>query len=72
MTKTFAEMTAEDLRTIVGEAVEEKLVEMLGDPDEGPALREDVRTRLRKQRERLEAGDRGLEFEEVSRRLGLG
>ena len=35
MPKTVAEMTAEELKELVGFAVEQKLVELFGDPDDG-------------------------------------
>ncbi len=45
MDKTVADMTAGELRQLVSSAVEEKLIQLLGDPDEGLVLRENVRTR---------------------------
>jgi hypothetical protein len=43
MGKTVADMTANELRRLVSSVIEEKLVQILGDPDEGLALRENVR-----------------------------
>ena len=50
MAKILAEMTADELRQLVGLAVEEKLVELLGDPDKGLVLRETSRKRLLRQK----------------------
>ena len=71
MAKTVAEMTGEELRELVGAAVEEKIVELLGDPDAGLLLREDVRKRLLHQSQRVAKGERGETLETVLRRLKL-
>ena len=39
MARTVAEMTGKELRELVGAAVEQKIVELLGDPDAGFVLR---------------------------------
>ena len=44
------------LRCVTGEAVEHKLLELLGDPDEGVILREDARARLQRTLEAERAG----------------
>lgn len=66
-----AEMTRDELREIIEEAVERKLLDILGDPDEGLALRESVRERLLRQREAVRNGERGEDYEAVVSRLGL-
>ncbi len=71
MTKTVAEMTAEELRDVVGTAVEQKLLEFLGDPDAGLVLRENVRKRLLRQKRAVAKGERGESIETVMRRLKL-
>ena len=48
MSTTVAELTVDELKEIVQEAVEQKLTEMLGDPDEGLELREEITVRLRR------------------------
>ena len=50
MAKTVADMTATELRQLVSSVVEEKLIQLLGDPDEGLVLRESVRKRLSRQK----------------------
>lgn len=71
MAKIVAEMTAEELREVVGSAVERKLVELLGDPDTGLEIRENVRKRLLRQKRAVAKGERGEPLEKVVRRLKL-
>ena len=71
MARTVAEMTGEELRELVGAAVEQKIVELLGDPDAGFVLRETVRKRLFRQKRAVAKGDRGELLETVIRRLKL-
>ena len=53
---TIGELSRDELKRRVGEAMEEKPLEMLGDPDEGMILREEVRARLRRTLEAERAG----------------
>ena len=69
MARTVAEMTGEELRELVGAAVEQKIVELLGDPDAGFVLRENVRQRLLRQKRAVAKGERGELLETVIRRL---
>jgi hypothetical protein len=69
MARTVAEMTGEELRELVGAAVEQKIVELLGDPDAGFILRENVRKRLLRQKRAVAKGERGELLETVIRRL---
>jgi hypothetical protein len=69
---TVAQMTKDELRELIEASVEQKLLELLGDPDEGLAIRKSVRDRLLRQKEAVAAGERGEAFEDVVRRLGLG
>ena len=68
---TVTQMTKEELREMIETVIEEKLLELLGDPDEGLPIRTTVRDRLLRQREAVASGERGEPFEEVTRRLGL-
>ena len=69
MARTVAEMTDQELRELVGAAVEQKIVELLGDPDAGFVLRENVRKRLLRQKRAVAKGERGEALETVMRRL---
>ena len=71
MARIVAEMTADELKRLVGLAVEEKLIELLGDPDEGLVLRESLRKRLLQQKRAVAKGERGELLEDVVRRLKL-
>ena len=71
MARTVAEMTGEELRELVGAAVEQKIVELLGDPDAGLVLRENMRKRLLRQKRVVAKGERGELLETVIRRLKL-
>jgi hypothetical protein len=71
MAKILAEMTADELKQLVGLAVEEKLIELLGDPDEGVVLRESLPKRLLRQKRAVAKGERGELLENVVRRLKL-
>ena len=71
MARIVAEMTADELKRLVGLAVEEKLIELLGDPDEGLVLRDSLRKRLLRQKRAVAKGERGELLEDVVRRLKL-
>ncbi len=64
-------MTTEELKEMLGELIEAKLTEVLGDPYQGLELRETVRQRLELQQSAVARGERGESFEDVARRLGL-
>ena len=71
MAKTVADMTATELRQLVSSVVEEKLMQLLGDPDQGLVLRENVRKRLLRQKQAVSKGERGESLQTVVRRLKL-
>jgi hypothetical protein len=71
MTATIAQMTKDEFREMLDAVVEQKLLELLGDPDEGLEIRKAVRDRLLRQRKAVATGERGEPFEDVARRLGL-
>jgi len=68
---TVAQMSRQELREMIETIIEEKLLELLGDPDEGLPIRKTIRERLLRQKEAVAGGERGEPFEEVIRRLGL-
>jgi DNA primase large subunit len=72
MSITIAQMTKEELQEMLEATIEQKLLEMLGDPDEGLELRDDVRERLLRQRQAVAEGERGQSFEDVVRQMELG
>jgi hypothetical protein len=56
---------------LIESSIEQKLLEMLGDPDEGLPIRKSVRERLLRQKQAVAAGERGELLDEVVRKLGL-
>ena len=75
MNSTVAQMTQaefkEMLEAVVETTVEQKLLEILGDPDEGLEVREAVRERLLHQRQAVASGQHGQSLEDVVQELGL-
>jgi len=71
MAKTVGDMTTVELRHLVSSVVEEKLMQLLGNPDTGLVLRENVRKRLLRQKRAVSKGERGESLETVVRRLKL-
>jgi len=50
MAATVAKMTKKELQKMIGAVVEEKLVELLGDPDQGLEIKKSLRNRLLRQK----------------------
>jgi len=71
MTSTIAQMSKEEFKEMIETSIEQKLLEMLGDPDEGWEIRESVRDRLLRQKEAVATGERGQPFDDVIQQLGL-
>ena len=71
MATKVAQMTKSELQEMIETTVEQKLLELLGDPDEGLPLKKLVRDRLSRQKKAVAAGERGKLFKDMVRRLGL-
>jgi len=71
MTTTVAQMTKGELKEMIEITIEQKLLELLGDPDEGLPMRKVVHDRLLRQKQSVTEGERGESFEDVVRRLDL-
>ena len=65
------DLSVEELKTFVGQVVEEKLQEILGDPDWGLELKDEVKARLKRSLEEVRQGKRGIPLEDVVRKLGI-
>ena len=65
------DLTTEQLKTLIQEVVEEKLQEMLDDPDQGLELREEVKQRLRESLDAAERGEESIPVEQVARETAL-
>ncbi len=65
------ELSVEQLKELIKETVEEKLQEILGDPDQGLELKEDVKKRLEESLSAMRAGEEGIPIEQVAKEIGL-
>ncbi len=65
------EMTVDQLKGLIRETVEEKLEELLGDPDWSLELKDTVRERLKRSLEETERGQSGVAIEDVVKKTGL-
>ncbi len=68
---TVNELSIDELKALIEEVVEEKLQEMLRDPDEGLSLRPEVEERLVKSLNQAKESRRTVSAQEVARDLGL-
>jgi hypothetical protein len=71
MAGKVAQMTAKELQKIIGTVVEEKLLELLGDPDRGLKIKKSLRNKLLRQKKSVALGERGEKLEEVAKRLNI-
>jgi len=65
------DLTSEELKSLIQETVEEAMLELLGDPDRGLRLAEDVKKRLQRSLEHVQQGEQVIPAEEVVKRAGL-
>ena len=71
MASTVAKMTKHELKEIIETTVERKLLQLLGDPDQGMVLKKALKGRLLRQRKAVAAGERGESLNAIAKRLGL-
>ncbi len=71
MTTTVAQMTTTEFRDLLEEVIEQKLLELLADPDQGWTLQTQVRHQLLQQQQATAAGERGQPLDKVLQQLGL-
>ena len=72
MAATVARMTKHELKEIIESTVEQKLLELLGDPDQGLVLKKTVKDRLFRQRKAVVSGHRGESLVVIVKWLGWG
>jgi len=65
------DLSVEQLKSLVEQAVEEKLEELLGDPDVGLELREEIKQRLCSSLEAMRTGEKGVAIDQVAGQAGL-
>ena len=71
MSTSRVQVSKAELDQMITQAVERKLLELLGDPDERLVLKKSLRSRLLRQKKTVARGERGEEFDKVVNRLGL-
>lgn len=71
MIATVARMTKKEFSELIEDVVERKLIELIGDPDEGLNLRATIQARLLRQRSEVRAGARGESLAGLAKKLGL-
>lgn len=71
MATKVIQLTTDELKDLIGMVVEQKLIELFGDPDQGLTLARTMRSRLVRQKKAVAKGERGEAFEAVVGRLGL-
>ena len=71
MVMRVAEMSVDELKTLIQETVTQTLTELLRDPDEGLELREDFAMTLRHSLDTVKTGTATLTAESVAAKLGL-
>jgi hypothetical protein len=65
------ELTVEEFKILIQETIEQKLEEIIGDPDLGLELREEIKERLRSSLAAKQGGEKGIPIDEVARQAGL-
>ena len=71
MAATLAKMTTKELQKIIDATVEEKLLKLLGDPDQGLELKKSLKNRLLRQKKSVALGQRGEKLEELTKRMKI-
>jgi hypothetical protein len=71
MPLTVAQMTKREFSRMLSTVVEQKLIELFGDPDEGLILKGNLRKRLVRQKKAVAKGERGDDFIALRKRLGV-
>ena len=72
MAATVAQMTRNELQEMIAAIVEQKLLELFGDPEARLPLRKSLQDRLLRQRQAVAKGQRGQPLDKVVRQAGLG
>jgi hypothetical protein len=69
--RSVKDLTEDELRSLIAQVVEEKLQDLLGDPDAGLSLRQEVQERLHRSLNQPSASRQVVSAAEVARRLGV-
>jgi hypothetical protein len=71
MTTKIAEMSKEEFSELMESIIEKKLLEIIERFDEDSYMLDEIRERLLTQKELVAKGERGEDFDEVVKSLGL-
>ena len=69
--KTAAQLTVPQLEALIESVIERKLIELLGDPDQGLELKPSIKAKLRRSLASVKRGERGIPAKKVAKELGL-
>ena len=71
MSTTVAQMSKKELAQVISNVVEQKLIELFGDPDEDLSMKDNLRKRLVRQKKAVAKGERGATLFTVRKQLGI-
>ncbi len=66
-----ADLTVDELKNLIREVVTQTILELLGDPDEGLGLRDEIKERLHRSLAATQAGGETQPAQAVAAKLGL-
>ena len=66
-----ADMTTDELQTMLEALIDRKMAEWIGDPDTGLEVRPEIIASIERQRKEYATGKRGKSLDEVAQRLEL-
>ncbi len=69
--RSVKDLSIEELKALIAEVVEEKLHELLADPDAGLSLRPEIIDSLRRDLQEQQEARHNVSVTELARRLGL-
>jgi len=69
--RSVKDLTEDELKSLIAQVVEEKLEDLLGDPDADLPLRQEIHQRLLRSQSQPSASRQTVSAAEVARRLGL-
>ncbi len=64
MSKSASDLTKDEMKNLVEDTVEEKLLEWLGEPEEPGTIRNSIKERLKQQKKQINYGERGTPLNE--------
>ena len=71
MSSTVVQVSKQELTSIIVNVVEQKLIELIGDPDDGLTIKQNLRKRLLRQKRAVEKGERGTDLSSIRKHLGV-